>query len=342
MKGKLDMADDYDPRETPWQIDESDFPADGSMQDKLRFITRYAILAPSSHNSQPWRFRIKNDSIDVFIDMSRWLKVADSDQREIHISVGCALENLLIAAEHFGLGHELNYFPDDNNNELAATIKFDSNGSRSEFRDKSLFDQITKRHTNHGSFEDRRIPFDVRRRLMDLCVEDEIDMYLTDNADIHHRVEELIARADAIQFSDPEYRDELAQWIGKGVFGSSWLMSKIGQMAVKFVNLGKSQAKKDSGLIESASFLAAICSDSEDHISHLKVGQVFERVSLAALSMDIAVHPMSQILELPELRKKVAGLIPESGKIPQHTFRMGYAEPEDDHTPRRELSEVLE
>jgi len=336
------MADDYNPQETLWQIDENGFPGEGGMHDKLRFLLRYAILAPSSHNSQPWKFRIMDDTIEVYLDMSRWLKVADSDQREIHISVGCALENLLIAAEHFGLGYDLNYFPDDKNNELAATVKFGTNGSQSEFRDKALFDQITKRHTNHGDFEDRRIRIDDRRELIDLCVEDGIDLYLTDNAKIHHRVEELIARADAIQFSDQEYRDELAYWIGRGVFGSSWLMSKIGQMAVKFVNLGKSQGKKDTGLIESAPFLATICSDNEDRISQLKVGQVFERVSLAAARMNIAVHPMSQILEVPELRKEVAGLLPESGKIPQQTFRMGYAEPEDDHTPRRELSEMLE
>ena len=88
---------------------ENDYPHAGSLPDRLRFLVRYAVLAPSSHNTQPWRFHIAADRIDLFLDESRWLKVADADQRELHISLGCALENLLVAAEHFGLGPQTEY-----------------------------------------------------------------------------------------------------------------------------------------------------------------------------------------------------------------------------------------
>ncbi len=74
----------------PWQVDEDHFPSSASSADRLRFLLRYAVLAPSSHNTQPWKFRIIGNQIDVFIDEERWLKVADDDQRELHISVGCA------------------------------------------------------------------------------------------------------------------------------------------------------------------------------------------------------------------------------------------------------------
>lgn len=90
------MATDS-PTTTPWQIDSADYPIDGSLADQIRFILCYAILAPSSHNTEPWKFRLRGDRVDVLLDFSRWLKVADDDQRELHISVGCALENLLIS-----------------------------------------------------------------------------------------------------------------------------------------------------------------------------------------------------------------------------------------------------
>lgn len=105
---------------TPWTIIESDFPATYPMADRIRFLIRYALLAPSSHNTQPWQFRIADDRVDVFMDEGRWLKVADKDQRELHISIGCALENLLIAAKHFGLVHSTDYLPDPANPMHAA------------------------------------------------------------------------------------------------------------------------------------------------------------------------------------------------------------------------------
>lgn len=89
-----------------WSVAEADFPRDGDSGDQARFLVRYAILAPSTHNTLPWSFRIVGNGIDVFADRSRWLRVADPDQRELLLSVGCALENLVIAAEHFGFDQE--------------------------------------------------------------------------------------------------------------------------------------------------------------------------------------------------------------------------------------------
>ena len=67
----------------------------------------------------------------------------------------------------------------------------------------------------------------------------------------------------------------------------------------------------------------------------------FERVCLAATMLGISVHPMSQIREIPELKAGVEKLIPKHDVVPQHTFRLGYAEQEKEQTPRRPLEEVL-
>jgi hypothetical protein len=81
--------------------------------------------------------------------------------------------------------------------------------------------------------------------------------------------------------------------------------------------------------------------ETDDRASQVRAGQVFERVALMATALNICVHPMSQILEIPELKTRTAALIPSPGVVPQHTFRLGYAEPEKDHTPRRPLADVL-
>lgn len=54
----------------------------------------YATLAPSGHNTQPWQFLIRNNSILINPDFSRRLAIVDSDDHALFISLGCALENL--------------------------------------------------------------------------------------------------------------------------------------------------------------------------------------------------------------------------------------------------------
>jgi nitroreductase len=78
---------------------------------QMKELIRYATLAPSGHNTQPWKFSIKENSIRIFPDFTRHLTVVDPDNRELYISLGCALENLVIAARYAGYDSEVEYFP---------------------------------------------------------------------------------------------------------------------------------------------------------------------------------------------------------------------------------------
>jgi len=326
---------------TPWSTNAADFPDTGTKRDQLRFLLRFAILAPSSHNTQPWKFRVEEKRIDLLLNYDGWLKVADHDQRELHISIGCALENLLIAAEHFGFGHTTNLLPDSDDPSWAASIEFEEDGRSSVFRPATLFDAITIRHTNHQEYEQRPISDEVLQRLNACCIEDGIQLQLTSDPEIRLQVDDLVVRGDAIEFADPAFRDELGYWIGQGVFGTSWLMSKIGKLAVTHINMAESQAKKDSAVLMSSPVLGIITSDEDDRASQIKVGQVYERICLTAASLGVWTQPMSQILQVPELKVEVAKLLPLKGTVPQHPFRLGYAAPEKNHTPRKPVEEVL-
>ena len=131
-----------------WDVKESSFPVNASSEEKLTFLLNYAVLAPSSHNSQPWKFNVSGDEISVFADKTRWLKVADADQRELHISLGCALENLIIAAEHFGYNCSVSYFPGQK--DLVALVRMQAGSTP---RDSRLFYAITSRHTNRNPYQ---------------------------------------------------------------------------------------------------------------------------------------------------------------------------------------------
>ena len=332
------MGQNYDLETRHWEISEANFPFEGKKEDQIKYLLRYAILAPSSHNTQPWAFTIDDDEVLISPDFDRWLEVADSDKREIYVSIGCALENLLVAAEHFGYRCKVDFLPEPHENSPAAKVEFEKVDSK---KSGGLFNQITARHTNHSVYDGKPIAEDKLQLIQDCCEENGLMLHLTNDPGIKRTVDDLMVEGDAIQFSDPDWREELGSWLGRGVFGTSWVTSKMSQLAVTYFNMGKNTGKKDSELLMSAPVLGVISSESNDRKDQIKAGQVFEKVSLVATANDIRIHPMSQILEIPELKENVSSLIPVSGVFPQHTFRLGYAERED-HTPRWPLESVLD
>ena len=108
-----------------------------------------------------------------------------------------------------------------------------------------------------------------------------------------------------------------------------------------YLNMGTSTAKKDTELLMSAPVLGLICSQGNDRVSQIKVGQCFERIYLSAAILGISLQPMSQLLQVPEVKAALTTLVPDAGLYPQQPFRLGYADPEQTHTPRRPLEEVL-
>src|SRR5690606_24599110 len=112
-------------------------------------------------------------------------------------------------------------------------------------RPTTLFGAITGRHTNHRPYDPRPAPSDVTAALEALAAEPGIEIHLTDDARGRERVDELTLEADAVQFADPAWRKELGYWLGQGVFGTHWLLSKAAKLAVSHLNLVRRVAKKD-------------------------------------------------------------------------------------------------
>ncbi len=325
----------------PWQIRASDFPAAGGRREQLHFLLRYAILAPSSNNSQPWRFAIDGNCVRVLLDERFWLRVCDPDRRELHLSVGCALENLLVAAEHFGFGHCVDYFPDAGDLSLAAVVQFAPGGSPSAHRPPVLFEMLTERQTSHRPHLDRPIDDAVLSGLQSCCVEEGIVMRLYADRSTRRAFSSMVVRGDLLQFADPAFRRELSVWIGQGVFGTPWLTSQLLRLLVRYVDIGRTQSRRDSELILSSPVVGVVASHRDDRTIQVKAGQVYERLSLAATALGIRTQPMSQPVEIPELMEELTRLISPPVLFPQHPFRLGYAAPERRRTLRRSLNQVL-
>jgi hypothetical protein len=322
-----------------WNIKESDFPANGSREEKLTFLLNYAVLAPSSHNSQPWKFNVTNDSILVFADRSRRLQVADRDQRELYLSMGCALENLIVAADHFGYNSSVAYFSGDE--ELVAKVVLQPAANSS--GDPRLFSAILSRQTNRNPYEPRAISESDLETIRSLSSDADVSIFITSDSAIRKGFQDLVVQANGIQYSDANFKSELGHWLGQGVMGPTGLQAKMAQLAVVFLDVGPEQSKKDAELINSTPYLGFISTAKNDSISSLKAGRVLERFWLTATALGVSLHPMSQALEVGETKANLTLLLPAQSETMQvqQAFRLGYAKPGGAHSTRRPLQEVL-
>jgi nitroreductase len=325
-----------------WEVSEQAFPDTAPIETQLRFLLRYAILAPSPKNSQPWAFSVQGNRVHIIADVRRGQLIADPGRRELYISLGCALENLLVAAEHFGFRHGVSYFPDSGNDELAVTVLFAPGGVPSYARAGATLSAILRRHNDNSVFRNAPVPDELRRRLIACCVEPELRVNLTDDRHFRRWIEALTIQADRVEFANPAFRKELGYWIGQGVFGAPPLLAGLGQFAVSKIDLGETVAEQDHAILESAALLGLITTAGDSHLAHVRAGQLFERLWLTATALGVSIHPMSQTMRRPELRATVAELLPSPGWTPQHLFRVGYSSrKEQHHTPRRPLEDVL-
>jgi nitroreductase len=326
-----------------WKVAEEEFPGTAPIEAQLDFLLRYAILAPSTKNSQPWRFVVEGNQVRLIAALERGQPVADPEGRELYISLGCALENLLVAAERFGFHCGVQYLPERLRPELAAIIRFVPGGKPSPERAGIGLEAVLARHNDNSVYRPMPVPAQLRERLLACCVEPDLRVDLTDNQRFRSWVDELTLEADRLEFANPAFRKELGYWIGQGVFGTPQPLARLEGLAVARMDLGEPIARQDHDIVESAALLGVISGVNDRHLTHIRAGQLFERIWLTATATGINVHPMSQTMRSPAIRCAVGELLHNQGWIPQHVFRMGYSSREGvRHTPRRPLGDVMD
>jgi hypothetical protein len=331
-----------------WMIDESDFYELGSHRDAMEFLLRYAVLAPSGHNTQPWKFAIVPEGVEVFADYSRRLPLMDPDDRELVMSVGSAIFNLRVAAAHFGYETTVLHHPQtDENAPLALVSMRETCDTDLELR--SLFPAIQLRRTNRHPFDARTIDPAALAMLCDLADQypDEIQLLLPRDKE---RIAELVGRADRVQMQDRALRAELAEWvrssrhvasdgIAADALGIPDMFSSASAAVLRRLDVGGLQARRDEALIGSASLLAVV-SGEDDRRSLVDAGQLLERLLLTVTLAGLHYSFMNQPVEVKSLRNVLASMI-RSPHPPQLLMRIGYALAVTDALPRREVREVV-
>jgi nitroreductase len=334
----------------PWQVRREPFPEGAAPELQLRYLARYALLAPSNHNTQPWRFAIAGNVLDLHADRRRSLHVIDPRDRQLTISCGAALFNLRTALYFFGCAGSAQPFPDPAQPDLLARVTLDPSG-RHLSAWQPLFEAITERCTNRGPFEPEEIPVPVETELRNAAHHEGAHLTVFRSAHAKALIGELVAEADRRQFANPEFRRELASWLHSardrdGIPGYARGAAELFDIAtpavayiVRRFDVGGGVAARDNELAQGSPLLACLSTSRDDPIAWLLAGEALQRVLLLATSMGLHASFLNQPIEVPELRASLAALTGRETS-PQILLRLGRGRPVR-HTPRRPLEDVL-
>ena len=303
---------------------------------------RAATMAPSMHNTQPWRFRVLRDSqtIELRADPARMLRHGDPHGRAVHIACGAALFNLRIAVAAGGREPVTRLLPDTAEPLLLATVRLGGRHRPSE-DERDLHAAIPARHTNRRPFSSRPVPPAVLAELVQAARLEGATLDLPGHSETS-RLLGVVADAEFDMLADPGYRAELARWAG-GERDQDGIPSSAagprdprGHTPVRDF-LGSAAAGYE--WFEDSPQLAVLSTPGSHREDWLRAGQALQRVLLTVTLRGIAASPLTQPLETRD-----AWLVREPGAgsgWPQLILRIGYGLPVP-ASPRRPVRDVVE
>lgn len=298
-------------------------------------LIRYATLAPSGHNTQPWRFAPKPGGLTILPDFTRRTPVVDPDDHHIYVSLGCLAETLDLAARRSGQGGELGFDPANGG---AWTYRFGAE------RDPQtvLFDAIARRQSTRAVFDGRKAEASTLRQLLEWTgTANGVQLALITDPPMLARFADLIVAGNSLQIADPHFVSELRDWLrynpreaiakGDGLFSASsgnpqlpsWLGPSLFDLSFK----ADAENAKYREQVASSAGIAVFFADRADPQGWFAAGRAGQRFGLAATALGMKVSFPNQPVEVPGLRQRCAELAGVPGRRPDLLMRFGYGDP---------------
>lgn len=327
-------------------------------------LVRAAVLAASAHNTQPWIFRLTTNRVDLYAVTARNIGTIDSLRREMYISLGCALENLVVAADAHGLRSTVQLMPDTSEPTFAARVDLASGLSTS----SPLYQAIPKRHTNRAAYAGRPVALQTLREMEALIDTPEVAVVWLTSASQKQAFRQLTVRATQAIIADPEQAADDFAWYPQdwqalqarkdGVTLDASGISPVLRTLGKLLGVPRDQsdqgwlsATRDSQLPTAAAFGTLVVHQARDNTQRIQAGRVWQRMHLWATSQGLAMQPLNQVVERaereqsaglhPDFTNEVAAMIPEAGWQAVMPFRIGYPIVDALESPRRPAEDVV-
>jgi nitroreductase len=325
--------------------DEPTVPPDPCVR-ALEHAADLAVLAPSVHNTQPWRIGMHLDRMDLRVDRDRQLGVLDAQGRAMFQSVGAALltARVALAAEEWAV--EVARFPRPQDPDLVAVVRPVAGPVDDALA--ALAPAVVRRRTNRRRYASQPVPEGVLHLLAAAAAEEDTMLVPVTSEEHRQLVARLTQQADGLQNASPAYRAELRLWTtraassGDGV--PSTAVPHVDGNSGDEVPLRDFDTQGSGGLPVRTSAgadetLVLLATRSDDPAAWLRSGEALQRVLLELTRLGWVASPVTQAIEVPVTRTQLRAALAWDTH-PQMLLRIGRAEPTGP-VPRRPRSEAV-
>ena len=314
----------------------------------FEFLVAQAVKAPSGHNTQPWRFRQNGSVVEIHPDFDRRLPVVDPDDRELFVSLGCAVENLCLAAQTKGYKSAVSV-----GDKGVITVSL---AEEAGVKPSPLFNKIDARQTNRSVYTGEEIALDSLRKLQSVCSEKGISVhYYARQTKQFNDIEQYVLRGNTNQMQNEAFKAELKSWmrfnkkhqdqtldgLSYAVFGAPnvprWMAEPIMSMAIN----AKTQNKADREKIASASQLVLFTTRENSRREWVSLGRTLQRFLLTTTELGVAHAYLNQPNEEAEIASEMTRTLGLDGEYPTILLRIGYGK-QQAYSKRRAVKDVIE
>ncbi|MFJ1768106.1 Acg family FMN-binding oxidoreductase [Amycolatopsis sp. NPDC088138] len=302
-----------------------------------------AVRAPSPHNTQPWRFVVEGDVIEVWLDRERVLPVADPHRREARLACGAAAFNLFISLRANDLAVVVRTLPDPAEPDLVAVLRLDGNRKAVQ-AERRLAEAVFRRHTNRRPFLDKEVPPGVRTAVKSAALAEGGQVEYLDASGRYSPVASLVRQAESLQEDDLAFRTETAFWTHRPP-GSPDGVPRTADgpppdhHGVVTLRASHENAALPAREYEQQPLLAVVLTRDRGAHAEVRAGMAMQRVLLTATAEGLAASFLSQPFETPWTRDALDRLFTGLGQ-PHTLLRIGYGYPTR-LTARRAVADVL-
>ncbi len=316
---------------------------------ELPDLVRYAALAANSHNTQPWRFRRVGMGVEILPDLARRTPVVDPDDHHLFASLGCAAENLSLAAAQSGRTGDVAFDPAD-----GGSIIVDLKPAR--VRRSDLVGAIPFRQSTRSDYDGRRTEHATLDALQrDAAAIPDVAMAMVTERAAMSRLRDLIIAANTVQMADPAFVAELKHWVrfnprdalrmGDGLYaaasGNPILPRWFGSPAFDLVFRTQAENDKYARQVDGAAGLAVFVAASDTPAGWVAAGRACQRFGLRATALGLKTAFVNPPAEITQFRPELAAAIGMTGQRPNLLLRFGYG-PSLAFAPRRPVAAVLD
>lgn len=304
----------------------------------LRSLVELACRAPSVHNTQPWRWAAHGTTLDLFADPRHHLLYADTDRRNLVISCGAALHQLVVAAAASGWGTQVRRLPDPLNEDHLASITFHQRPATPD--DLRTAEAAHQRHTDRRMTSSWAVPAARLDQLGEVALEmGVVGSTRLDGAQLRV-IGTALAHAFRLQNRSDPYLDELLAWThtreAAGIPTTSLLTREAaakGPGAQSRFPTGSLGDSYDEDAPPEPAWMV-LSTSSDDTLSWLRAGEALLAVWLVCTSSGLSAVPYTQPIEVPETRETLQREVLSDTSCPQLLLRVGWPVPDRQPVPR--------